>query len=481
MGDFPRRVLVCALALALSLGPGLSPCWAQRVRVGRAAAMPQGARIVVPYQGTLHFKTGPGTFNPTPLLKTSIPTVHGLPTIETGLPAESFTSLTMESSLPVLGTGKLELPETLAEIQIRSGEVSNILEDSQPRSAEDVSGSAGRFFGEGKSIPEAPSGLVAAHHSQDGSVGTGLTPSVPAHDHAHSLVDAADGRGRGPQDADREKAYVRALKWALGLGVICAAVEFVGGMMTGSLALKADAMHLTADLSVTAMALLSIWMTSKPPTLEKTYGYRKMEALTGFVSSIGIGLLAAYTLTEALTRIFQPVAVPGLATIGLAIAGLLSNGISTWLLYKYQHDNLTLKGAFLHAATDALGSVGIIVGSALMIGFGWFILDPIISLFIAALIGRTVWQLGKSSWDILMDGVPSGISAKAVEADLAALPGVALVGRLHIWAIDSNTPAMTVQLSTLPGASPAAVLKAAEDLVKVRHGIEHATIQVAAP
>lgn len=328
---------------------------------------------------------------------------------------------------------------------------------------------------------EAPGGPVAARHSQDGSVGPGLTPSVPAHDHAHTLVETAGGEGQGSENAGREKAYIRALKWALGLGAVCAATEFVGGLMTGSLALKADAMHLTADLSVTAMALLSIWMTRKPPTPQKTYGYRKMEALTGFVSSIGIGLLAAYTLTEALFRIFEPVVVPGLATIGLALAGLLSNGISTWLLYKYQHDNLTLKGAFLHAATDALGSVGIIVGSALMIGFGWYILDPLISLFIAALIGRTVWQLGKRSWDILMDGVPSGISAKSVEVEIAALPGVAAVGRLHIWAIDSNTPAMTVQLRILPGASGAEVLKAVEDLVKVRHGIWHATIQIAAP
>lgn len=481
MGAFPRRVLVCALALTLSLDSGLSPCWAQRVRVARAAALPLGARIVVPYQGTLHFKPAPGAFNPTLLLKTSIPTVYGLPPIDTGLPAESFTSLTQDGSLPVLGVVKSELPETLAEIQSRGVEVSSILEDSRPRSTEDVSGSAGRIFGEGKILREAPGGPVAAHHSPVGSVGTGLSPSAPAQDHAQSLVAAADVKGLGAQDAGREKAYIRALKWALGLGVVCAAVEFAGGMMTGSLALKADAMHLTADLSVTAMALLSIWMTRKPTTPEKTYGYRKMEALTGFVSSLGIGLLAAYTLTEALARIFEPVAVPGLATIVLASAGLLSNGISTWLLYKYQHDNLTLKGAFLHAATDALGSVGIIVGAALMIGFGWYILDPLLSLFIAVLIGRTVWQLGKSSWDILMDGVPSGISTKAVEAELAALPGVAGVGRLHIWAIDSNTPALTVQLSMLPGASQSEVLKAAEDLVRVRHGIRHATIQVAAP
>lgn len=375
----------------------------------------------------------------------------------------------------------MSLPEKLSALSSRGEEFQGVLEGGEKRSSEEVSSAAGKIFGENPAARESGSHPLGAHPKDQNIAATGLSPSQPARQRSRSSAVADRGNSERPRDESREKGYFSALKWALGLGIICAAIEFVGGMATGSLSLKADAMHLTADLTVTAMALLSLKISRKPPTEHKTFGYRKMEALTGFVSSLGIAGLALYTLSEALFRIFEPVAVPGLATIGLALAGLLSNAVSTWLLYKYQHDNLTLKGAFLHAAMDALGSVGIIVGAGLMIGFGWHIIDPLISLGIAVLIGRTVWQLGKRSWDILMDGVPPGISFKAVEAGLAALPGVASVGRLHIWAIDSNTPALTVQLRTVPGASSGAVLRAAEDLVKVRHGIGHAVIQVDEP
>ncbi|MBI3553047.1 MAG: cation diffusion facilitator family transporter [Elusimicrobia bacterium] len=282
----------------------------------------------------------------------------------------------------------------------------------------------------------------------------------------------------GEFGSSKQPLYALALKRVIAVSAVFTAIEFVGGLMIGSLSLKADSMHLLADLGINVGALFALWMSRRPPNSHKTYGYLKMESLTGLLSAAAIAAMALFTLTEALPRLWAPVAVPGLATVALAFSGLLSNAISTLLLYRYQEDSLSLKGAFLHAATDAIGSVGIIAAGALIYFFHWFIADPIISFLIVGLIIHTTWGLAKRSWNVLIDAVPPDVKIDELEGDLLAVPSVASVYDLHVWSLNSSEKALTAILYVKPGGDLEKVLTAAKAVVREKHSIGHATLQV---
>lgn len=282
----------------------------------------------------------------------------------------------------------------------------------------------------------------------------------------------------GQFGSSKQPLYASALKKVIGVSAIFTAIEMIGGFMIGSLSLKADSMHLLADLGINAGALFALWMSRRPPNSHKTYGYLKMESLTGLLSAVAIAGMAVYTLMEAVPRLWTPVAVPGLATIALACSGLFSNALSTLLLYRYQDDNLSLKGAFLHAATDAIGSLGIIAAGAMIYFFHWFIADPIITFLIVGLIVHTTWGLAKRSWNVLIDAVPPDVKLEELEGDLLAIPGVASVYDLHVWSLSSSEKALTAVLYVKPNGDPEKALAAAKALVAEKHKIGHATLQV---
>lgn len=281
----------------------------------------------------------------------------------------------------------------------------------------------------------------------------------------------------GEFSAGKQPLYQSALKKVIGVSAFFLAVEALGGWYTGSLSLKADATHMAADLSINVGALVALWLARRPASSRRTYGYLKVEPVMGLVSALVIAAMAVAMGFEAVARFATPAPVPGLLTMGLALAGLASNIVATLLLYRYREDNLSLKGAFLHAATDALGSVGVILGGLLIWGLGWTTADPIISLGIVLLILKTVWSLAKASWKVLIDSVPDGVVLEEVEADLLAVPGAAAVSDLHVWSLNSSETALTAVLHIRPDADYEAALSAAK-AVAVAHGVTHATIQV---
>lgn len=295
---------------------------------------------------------------------------------------------------------------------------------------------------------------------------------------------AARGRVsyRPPEDEfsdTKQPLYAAALKRVLAVGAVFATIEFVGGMMTGSVALKADAAHLLADLAVTAGALFSVWMARRPPTSRRTYGYLKMESLIGLGSAVAIAAMSLGMLREAYERFYEPaVMTGGWGVILLACAGLAANALSTLMLYRYRDENLGLKGAFLHAAMDAIGSVGIILASIARLAFGWTLADPIVSVLIVALVLHTTWGLGKASWHVLIDGVPPGTDLDAIETDMLAIPGVVGVHDLHAWSLNSTETIMTATVFVKPGTDLGPVLAAAKAVAREKHGFGHATIQV---
>jgi cobalt-zinc-cadmium efflux system protein len=268
-----------------------------------------------------------------------------------------------------------------------------------------------------------------------------------------------------------------ALKKVIGVAAFFTAIELAGGVATGSVSLQADSFHLAADLAINVGALAALWMARRPPNSRKTYGYLKLESIVGLVSSAAIAGMGLFTGFEALGRLLHPAAVPALETMILACSGLLSNALSTWLLYRYRDDSLSLKGAFLHAATDAVGSLGIIAGSGLILAFGWLWADPLISFGIVALILHTTWDLAVRSWNVLIDAVPPGVELDALERELAALPGIVSVYDLHVWSLNSTERAATVQLFIREGADHETAAQAAKALLAAK-GIGHSTVEV---
>ncbi len=282
----------------------------------------------------------------------------------------------------------------------------------------------------------------------------------------------------GEFESTKQPLYAAALKKVLIVGTVFVSVELVGSFVVGSIALRADAMHMLADLAVTAGSLFSVWMARRPPTSRRTYGFLKSEAVMGLLSALAIGFMGVEMLTEAVPRLWAPVPFEGLTTVFLALAGLASNAVSTLILYRYRDDNLSLKGAFLHALTDAIGSIGIIAAGLLTMAFGWAIADPIITIGIVFLIGRTTWSLLKRSLNVLIDAVPPGVDLDAVESGLLEIGGVVAVHDLHVWSLNASQTVATATLYVQAGTDHEAALAAARALLLEKHGLGHATVQV---
>jgi len=161
-----------------------------------------------------------------------------------------------------------------------------------------------------------------------------------------------------------------------------------------------------------------------------------------------------------------------------ALATLSANALSTAILWRHRGESLSMKGAFLHSMTDAIGSFGVIVSAAAAILLGWAWVEIAVTGVIVAMIVQTAWGLGKPAWDLLIDAVPAGTDLDRIEADLLAIPGAAVVKDLHVWALNSQTKALTATVFIRPGSDHDAVLAAATALLRETHGIRHLTVQV---
>jgi cobalt-zinc-cadmium efflux system protein len=285
----------------------------------------------------------------------------------------------------------------------------------------------------------------------------------------------------------RRPVQMAALKKVIGVAVVFAAIEGFGGFTTGLSSLIADTMHLTADIMISAGALYALWAAGRRPDHMATYGSLKLEPMVGFIASMLIPALAIFAGFEAWGRFQSPGAVAPLQTMLFAAAGLASNAFSTAVLYRMRGDGVGLRGAFLHAVGDALGSLGIIFSVAA----GWTLtrygvdpsvtaaIDPIVTVGIIGLILKTSWGLMRDSWRMLMDTVPQGVDLQALADDLARVPGVAKVHDLHVWQASSSLTLATGKLNAEPGADLEGIRQAAK-AVFAEHGAAHVTVEVRA-
>jgi len=271
----------------------------------------------------------------------------------------------------------------------------------------------------------------------------------------------------------------RNLEIALGITIVFFAIELVGGIITNSLALTADAWHMLNDASALAFALVAAWLAERPIDMKKTYGYYRTEILAAFLNSIFLWVVAIFIFYEAIQRFQHPPNVSSLEMLIIAIAGLIANGLCAVVLSKSKSESLNIKGAFLHVLSDTLGSVGAISAGLIMYYTKWYTADPLISTLIGLLIFYSSLKLVRESINVLLEGVPYGIDVNAVERRIIELKGVKGVHDLHVWCITPTRMCiMSAHVVVSKEADKKKLLSDLISILKEEFGIDHTTIQL---
>ncbi len=254
-------------------------------------------------------------------------------------------------------------------------------------------------------------------------------------------------------------------------------VEAVGGWVSGSLALLADAGHMLTDVGAIAVALISARLAERPADARRTYGYLRLEILAALLNGAVLVALSAWIVVEAVSRVRAPHAIQGPLFGAVAVVGLLVNVVALRLLHGDHTHDLNTRGAYLHILGDLLGSVGAIVAAVLVTWQGWTLADPVVSVLISVLIVAGGWRLMKESVDILLEAAPAHVPLERVTARLGAVEGVCAVHDLHVWTLTSGVVAMSGHV-VVPdlGAHPRVLAAAQHAMGEL--GIGHATIQV---
>jgi cobalt-zinc-cadmium efflux system protein len=270
----------------------------------------------------------------------------------------------------------------------------------------------------------------------------------------------------------------RRLTLTLGLVVLYMVAEVVGGLLSGSLALLADAGHMLSDAGALGLSLFALWIARRPPTPSKTWGYYRIEILAALVNGATLLALSAFILFEAVERIRQPGEVRAPLMMAVAAGGLLVNLVSLRILSGGKNDNLNMRGAWLHVLTDALGSVQAIVAGGLIWAWGWTWADPVASILISLLVLYSAWGLLRETVGVLMEGAPRHIDVDEVRDCLICLPGILAVHDLHIWTITSGMESLSVHVVVDEGQSYSDALTEVRAILHHRFGIDHMTVQV---
>jgi len=304
------------------------------------------------------------------------------------------------------------------------------------------------------------------------------------HSHHHSNCSAHQGPGHdGSVDhlshdhLATAGANSRRLVATLVLAAAYMVAEVVGGLLTGSLALLADAGHMLSDVGALAFSVLAIRIAQRPSNLRKTYGYHRAEVLAAFINAATLVGISLTIIIEAVRRLREPIEVQGAPMLAVAVGGLLVNLAGLWILSGGKDQSLNLKGAWLHVLTDALGSVQAIVAGLLIWRLGWTWTDPVASILIGLLVAYSGWSLLREATNVLMEAAPGHLDVAEIEAQIRALLGVREVHDLHVWTITSGFVALSTHVIAVPGA-PADLLWRIRDLLQQRFSIEHTTIQI---
>lgn len=273
--------------------------------------------------------------------------------------------------------------------------------------------------------------------------------------------------------------HVRPLSIAFAIVVVFMFVEFVGGVLTGSLALVSDAGHMATDALGLGMALAAILVARKASSSsDRTYGLYRLEILAALANAVLLLAIATYVIYEAIERIGDPPEVQTGPMLVVAVIGLLVNIVAWRLLREGAEESLNVKGAYYEVIADLAGSIGVIAAALIMITTGWPYADPVFAGLIGLFILPRAFTLGRQALHILVQAAPKDLDLGAVQSDLSSIQGVIDVHDLHVWTLTSDMDVATVHLMTREDTDPHRVLDAARDLLRDRHGVAHATLQV---
>ena len=290
--------------------------------------------------------------------------------------------------------------------------------------------------------------------------------------------------GRTLKDRLAQSHYAQAsgsrrLGWALTITCTFMLVEVAGGLISGSLALLADAGHMLTDTAALALAWFAARLTQRPTNPRRSYGYHRAQVLAAFVNALALFAVVIWILAEAVDRLSTPRAIEGRMMLGVALAGLVANVAVYLTLRKGDPDNLNVAAARLHVLGDLLGSVGAIVAAGIILTTGWTPIDPILSVLVAALILRSAWSLLAKSTSILMEDAPESVDPEAVRrALLQGVRGIRDVHDIHCWSLTTGQTMLTLHLALDRDAESARVLREAKCVLVERFDIAHSALQI---
>jgi len=307
--------------------------------------------------------------------------------------------------------------------------------------------------------------------AHDHALGGHAHAHTPAHDHDH---DHAHDHHHGGDENNASRIGLAAL---LTGGFMV--VELGGGIVSGSLALLADAGHMLSDFGALALAWIGFRMARRPATLQRTFGFRRFPVLAAFVNGMALFLVAAWIVYEAIVRLNDPHPVTSGLMLWIAVGGLIVNLMSFAVLHGADRDNLNVRGALLHVAGDLLGSLAAIIAAVIIMTTGWTPADPILSVLVALIILRSAWSVTAQSAHILLEGAPAGVDLHHVIHDLSDhVEGVTDIHHAHLWSLDGRRSMMTLHARIRETASGPEVIARIKARLSEVHGIGHATVEI---
>jgi cobalt-zinc-cadmium efflux system protein len=297
-------------------------------------------------------------------------------------------------------------------------------------------------------------------------------PHGHRHDHGHG-----HGHRHHAQTTTGRGAVSARLLWVLAITALFMVAELVGGILSGSLALLADAGHMLTDVAALALSVFAMRLSRTPPSTRRTFGYVRLEILAALVNGAALLVIAGLILAEAWQRFRIPMEVDGALLLGVATLGLGVNVTGAMLLHRHAHDNLNVRGAYLHVLGDLLGSVGAIAAGIVILATGWTPIDPIVSIVIALLILWGAWSLVRDAAEILLESAPAHVDMDAILADLAGIEGLDQVHDVHVWTLTSGFVALSAHGIIDDPHQHSRILDDVRQRMRA-HGIEHVTFQI---
>jgi len=285
------------------------------------------------------------------------------------------------------------------------------------------------------------------------------------HGHSHAIPDTKDGRKRVALAALLTFTFMIA--------------EVVGGVISGSLALLADAAHMLTDAGSLGLAWLGFKLADRPADATRSFGWARFKVLAAFVNGLALIVLAVWIVVEAVQRLLDPQTVAGDILLGVAVIGLLVNIVAFAILHGGDREDLNMRGALWHVAGDLLGSVAAIAAAVVILMTNWMPIDPILSILVAGIITIGGYRLVRSTGHILIEGVPHGLSPAAIQADLeVTITDAETIDHIHAWALNETKSLVTLDARAKPGACPETIRIAIKQRLKEKFGVSHATVEI---